>query len=310
MQYQTKIRVLAALIIPALIITSIYAGTNKGTTGAEFLKIGVGARAAGLGEAYVSLAKDVNALYWNPAGLAFIDTSEAGFEYNKWFEDINHSFMGLASKEIGNIGHFGAGVVYLTMDKFAGYDVNDIETGDIEAYDMAGIIGYGKKVMIMDKEVGLGLNLKYIEQKIDDKKADAIAFDAGLLADVHNNVTAGLSIQNMGNKVKFVQEQDNLPLLVRVGLSYEMKDYLIFTGELDIDKEEEEQELALGIEYNMNELIYVRGGYKDRELGNGLNFGIGLKVKDMMINYAIADYDILDYVHRLSIHMRFGKEES
>src|SRR5689334_8512028 len=62
---------------------------SAGTTGAEILKIGVGARAIGMGEAYTAQADDVSSLYWNPAGLALMQERQASFMYDKMYQDLS-----------------------------------------------------------------------------------------------------------------------------------------------------------------------------------------------------------------------------
>src|SRR2546423_897852 len=64
--------------------------SGAGTSGASVLNIPVGARAIGMGEAYPALADDASSLYWNPAGIALLNQSEASFMYNQLFEDLTY----------------------------------------------------------------------------------------------------------------------------------------------------------------------------------------------------------------------------
>jgi len=79
-------------------------GQRAGISTAQFLKIGVGARASALGDAFVAIANDVSALYWNPAGLVQFKNDEIIFSHNKWVVDINHDFL-------GGVYHFGITLV-------------------------------------------------------------------------------------------------------------------------------------------------------------------------------------------------------
>src|SRR5690242_3299611 len=74
----------------ALLLHSVGLGwaSGPGTTGADFLKIGLGARAMGMGEAYVAQADDVSSLYWNPAGLALMQERQASFMYDQMYKDL------------------------------------------------------------------------------------------------------------------------------------------------------------------------------------------------------------------------------
>ena len=67
---------------------------NVGSSGEIFEKIGVGARAAGMGGAFSALADDITSLYWNPAGVARLKGITVGASYTKWFADVTHNFIG------------------------------------------------------------------------------------------------------------------------------------------------------------------------------------------------------------------------
>ena len=80
------ILLLSSLVIPA------FAG--NGTTTANFLKIGAGARAIGMGEAFTGVSDDVTAVYWNPAGLGQLELTELSVMDNQWIEKISNLFLG------------------------------------------------------------------------------------------------------------------------------------------------------------------------------------------------------------------------
>ncbi len=67
---------------------------RAGISTAQFLKIGVGGRATAMGDAFVAIANDVSALYWNPAGLTQFSENQIMFAHNEWVVDINHDFIG------------------------------------------------------------------------------------------------------------------------------------------------------------------------------------------------------------------------
>jgi len=77
-----------------MISQSLFAG-GEGTTGAQFLKLGIGARPAALGESFTGVADDINSLYWNPAGLAEIQQFEASVSGAALYEDIFYGFLGI-----------------------------------------------------------------------------------------------------------------------------------------------------------------------------------------------------------------------
>ena len=83
---------LAVLLFP----TMAAAQTKVGTTAAPFLEIGAGARGVAMGESQVATARDVTALYWNPAGVAYLTSGQASFQYNEWIAGTNLSYAAVA----------------------------------------------------------------------------------------------------------------------------------------------------------------------------------------------------------------------
>src|SRR4029077_5172701 len=86
--------------VTILLLTACWAGvaqsSDPGTTAANFLKLGVGPRAIAMGNAQVGLANDVYATYWNPAGLARLETPEAGFVQNQYLQNISEEYLAFA----------------------------------------------------------------------------------------------------------------------------------------------------------------------------------------------------------------------
>ena len=110
--------VLAGALLPAA-ITLHAAGV--GTTGANFLKVGVGSRALGMGGTAVTSVDDANAIYWNPARLTTLKSKSMTASYNTLFEDQSQGFVGGAMPLPENKGSVGLGINYL--------QVTDIDEG-------------------------------------------------------------------------------------------------------------------------------------------------------------------------------------
>ncbi len=174
-------------------------GQSKiGSTAAPFLNIAVSPRAISMGGAFVATANDVSGLYWNPAGVAQVESNEAMFSYSKWFADITYNWAG-AMLNLEGAGTVGLSVTYL--------DYGDIEittlseqdgTGQFySAYDMA--LGLTYAYNLTDR-FSLGGTVKYIQQKIWNSSASAFAVDLGVLfnSDI-NGLRIGATITNFGS---------------------------------------------------------------------------------------------------------------
>lgn len=304
--------VLVTCVFNYLLINCVYAFCSKkdrGTAGAQFLKIGAGARAASMAEAFSGVADDVSAIYWNPAGLA-ANLEEPSFEamYLKWFQAMNYQFVAFVYPT--NIGTFG-----LALN---GFDVNDIERreedtaepiSEFGAIDMVYTLSYSKKIMT---ELSTGFNLKFIQQEIDDENASTFATDISIYYKTPvEKLTVGLVLQNFGNKIKFVDKPDPLPLNVKLGFGYRLfSDKLTFG--LDIITPSDNQiYTSVGCEFTSKIISdlsgSIRAGYKTgMETGElqGLATGAGIGFRNFNFNFAWVPYGDLGNTFRYSLLVR------
>ena len=304
-----------SIIACFLFIPYSYAG-NPGTTGANFLKLGVGARPVGMGEAFCGVADDINSLYWNPAGLNSIQGKEISFMHNFWFEGINYDYLAYAQR-IGKFGVIGGNFAFIgygsiprTFEKADGtYDRTE---GDFTASDISVNISYAQKIM---EKFDLGITLKIINETIENYSAFAFGFDIGFLYAIPQtkNLTLGISVQNIGTPLTFIEKPSPLPLNFKLGAGYKVysdKNNSILTA-LDINIPiDNKVNFNLGAEYWFRGIIAARIGYKTitiSELGGlaGLCAGLGFKWQDYGIDYAFVPYGDLGYTHRISLMAEF-----
>jgi len=292
---------------------SIICYADVGEAGAQFLKIGVGARPVGMGECFAGLADDVNAIYWNPGGLSRIEKREATMMYNRWFQDIEYGYVAYAHPVSEEIGVFGGAVSYLVvgdMDRTkVDVDGDMMETNDkFDASDMLITLSYGRKI----KMVNAGISLKYIKSKIDDENAAGFAVDLGCLYTTPvPKLDVGLAVQNLGTKIRFISKADPLPLNFRLGASYKMleKDALTLVMDVNIPVEGNINVHAGG-EYWLLNMVALRMGYKTttvKGLGalSGLSVGCGFNYRGYGIDYAWVPYGDLGNTHRISLTAKF-----
>ena len=167
---------LAAPLLIALSTVSVHA-YEPGTAGLLFLRLGVGERAAGMGEAYTALAQDATALYWNPAGLARLGTTQIHLMHNEWLQSLRQEFAGVGHPT--PYGTFALGVTALSMDDMELRE--EVPTADplghFSAFDIAVHLGYGRS---LPYDVDAGVAVKWIYSRLYEESAKGFLFDLGL----------------------------------------------------------------------------------------------------------------------------------
>ena len=275
---------------------------NAGSKGLSFLKIGLGARAGALGEAYVALANDATAPLWNPAGLNHADGSDVLFVHNQWFQDIRSEFVGTAL----NFGKDGFGFGFL-MNTVGEIENRAPETGQLvgtfSAYDVAFVGAYARRIR---DRLSLGLTLKFLYEKMHVYSTSGFALDLGLRASPWiENLSLGAAVQNIGKMGALRDEDIPLPFTVKAGLAYTVEAHP-FDGHLlltaDVNKASDYgTTFHTGLEYSLNRRIALRGGHQWGRDERSFSAGIGLAFNMYRLDYAYTpfDYDLGD-THRLT----------
>ncbi len=286
------------------------AQSSGGQTAAAFLKVGMGARSAGLGGAYIAICNDASAIYWNAAGLAGREQSEALFAHHAWLQDVSMQYAAL-STPIGERVGIGGGFTYVSYGNIEGFDANDRPTGTLPAvYDYAASVGVGYSATDNFRVGGV---VKYISQSLGDVRATAFAGDLGAIFTVRKFALAA-TFSNIGEKLVFIAEGDELPAAARIGVAYTPPDGPILTT-IDIEIPKEGEPVAhYGLEYNFDQKYYLRGGYAffptqgERDFGVGLAAGAGLRLKNYLIDYSFSPEQHLngEAIHRFSLGLKFG----
>ncbi|MFZ4619193.1 MAG: PorV/PorQ family protein [Bacteroidota bacterium] len=337
-----KIIVVFALII--LQNTSIAGDFSKvGTSAAQFLKIGVGARSSAMGDAAAATSTSVDALYWNPAGLSLIQTISLSVSHNQWFADISHNYIGLAVPVTAS-DVLGISVVGLSAPE---QEVTTIEQPEgtgvfYQVSDLAVGLTYSR---ILTDRFSVGFTAKYIQQNAYNESANTLAIDVGtrLQTGFHGMVIA-MAVTNFGGNLKLegrdlistsdvnrnlsgdynpssnlTTEQWSLPLNFRVGIALDvvgkgdpffLSDEHRVTLAIDANHPNDNTERAnIGLEYGWNETIFLRSGYKVNYDAERWTFGAGVNVniadEHFTLDYALVDYNNLGKVTRFSVGMDF-----
>ncbi len=273
-----------------------------GTTTANFLEMGIGSAANAMGEAYVSVARDLSSIYWNPSGLGYLEKNEVLFMHQPWIAGISLNFaaaaivlprIGTLGVSVTNMDYGRTEVTTMTMQEGTG------ETFDANEYAVN--FSYGRRLA---QWFSFGISGKWVSSSIWHMSANALAMDIGVMVNTQffsftgkkqDGMTIGMSISNYGTKLKYegidllrpidilpnengnykdVQGQFRLqdwemPLIFRVGISLSPivtpSQRLTLAADA-LHPNNNSESINLGAQYQVNFLgfgrFYLRAGYR------------------------------------------------
>lgn len=340
------LNILGIMVILSFAVCNTFAADNiegtsgsdfekVGAAGAQFLKIGAGARANGMAGTAVSNVNDLSSIYWNPAGLAQVKGIAANFSYTQWFAGFDHNFAALAIPlgdqfTIGaHLTSFSSGRIEITDLNYPEgtgtyYSVNDIDLG-------VSLAGY------LTEQFSFGVTAKYVHNGFAALGSNGVAFDIGTMYETGiYGIKLGFAVENLGTEMKYtgqdlrttsklVQELNmssndvelltssySMPLIFRAGVSSEVYNHgdnkllcaLDFNSFSDVP-----EQFSLGAEYTWSDLLSLRAGYRFGQDQFGFAGGAGIKyllgnVK-ASLDYSISPTKDLGLVNRLSINVGF-----
>lgn len=319
---EQKIIVLLTVILislPCFILADVF--PKVGTAGLQFLKLGVDARAIGMGEAYTAVTDDISSVYWNPAGLALTRNNQFLFSHTNWFADIKHEFV--AASRFTDIGVFGLSISYLHMDYM---DITTEEmfrpTGEtFSPYNLALGLTYANQ---FTDRFTFGFTGKFLRENLGWEEQHAVngfSIDVGTTYNIGwNNLIIGMALRNFGPDLEYTVDNDEdglfdedpfdlidndgdglidedreeypfkLPMNFSLGIAMDLyrkgNNSLIASAQLDncVDRKET---WNVGGEYKMG-VFAIRAGYQFNYDEAGLSLGLGWRVP---VNFAIIDID-------------------
>ncbi len=320
------------IIILFTFVNSMYAGPkNKyGLSAARELLIPVGSVSTALGGSNLANVSGVDALYWNPAGITNLSgkTGEVLFSNEIYIADVNVNYFAGAYK-IPNFGTLALSVNALNFGDIPVTTVNNPE-GTGETYSPTYLTGGLSYARAMTDRISFGATAKVIYEKISRETSTGFAFDFGLNYNViGSGLKFGVTLRNLGPSMVFsgpdldqffqppgtpvgtqaeprsIQLADfDLPTSFTLGLTYDFrldkKNNLLSHGNYQSNSFSTDN-FNLGLEYNYNKIIYLRGAYQfssdnsNDKTFDGVTFGAG-------VNYnASSSFNIgFDYAYRVA----------
>lgn len=303
-------------------------GQRAGTSSATFLRIGIGARAVGMGETFVAVANDPSAIYWNPAGLASLQRREVAISHVDWPADISydHITLILPSRRLG--GSIGVQFGLLGTDIAETSEQQPFGTGRTVSYsDVVAGVSFSRR---WTDKLLVGTGVKFVREdlasQVGGPTTHAVLFDVGSIYYLGlGSVRIATSLTNFGPSLKpsgsYTSPTDGStsqfdgfdpPLMFRYGLAFEPIENgsQRLTTAFEVNQPADNERLVkAGAEWLLKSTFALRGGYNFRADALKLSAGAGYigSIGDFRgaVDYAYTDGGPLGAVHRLSLGVRF-----
>lgn len=328
-------KLLLTISISILSVFSLNAQTVISKYAGEFMALGVGGRALGMGGAFTAVANDVTAAYYNPAGLANLNYPQISLMHSEQFGNLVNYDYGAVAIPYGPDMSFGISAMRLGVDgipdtRNALYDANgdgivDIRTDRLDYsritefsnQDWAFYLTFAKR---QTEKFYWGANVKIIRRELAEYSATGIGFDVGAFYSPLNNLFLGANIQDVTTTLVAWSTGRNelVSPTLKVGAAYKLAEFLggYIMPALDFDVRFENRRFAsnfnlgpvsfdmhAGFEYNFKELFAVRAGYNDVKQ---FTVGAGVKLPKLNIDYSFARFsdseiERLPDSHRISL---------
>lgn len=286
-----------------------------GTTAATFIKLGTGARAIAMGEAYTAVGSETHDLSYNPAGIeSSLSTLE--LTHNSWFEGaFAETLAGIA--DFGPSGTLGANLNYLSIPnqqlteaigQTPVQDLGSLVVGSFSPYDAYGTVAYAN---YFNKSFTYGASFKASGQSINGQLGVGIGIDLGAIYQLPiDGLALGASVQNLGLPVQLLSDKFDLPEIARVGASYKaFSKKLLLSTEFDLPNDAADV-VAVGAEYDVQGSFFPRVGYRLDGIYNPWSAGFGAKFGAFNIDFATVPYGPLGQTYRFSVGYTFGLKET
>jgi len=297
------------IIFLILIFSTQLFAAEGGKVGFSFLKIGVNARAAGMGEAYSALAHDASAAFWNPAGLTEAKSNSAILTHNAWIQDIRHNFAAVQLvRGLHNIA-FSLNIISVPGIEIRDDTATELPIGTISANNLYLGVSYATKIA---EQWSVGGQIKYLYEKYYLEDARGFALDVGLLKrDLIKNLDWGFSLQNMGKMGKLRNAETDLPMMIRSGVSYKLpwkidEQHILAATDV-VYVFNDAFRVNIGSEVSFLKILALRLGYIIGSDSHSLTAGFGLHFNRYQLSYAFVPFKYdLGNSHRFSMNIYFN----
>jgi len=325
-------------VVPILFLSMTIGQQNfekVGTSGAHFLDISPDARVVGMANSVIGTKiTDASAVFYNPAALVHMNSSNIFFSRVNWFAGINyHSLSGGITTPIGNMA--------VHMRQLSSGDINETTVQDQQ--------GTGRSYIWSDLALGIswakaltdrfsfGANISLINESINlyNYEASAWSVDIGTLYITgFNSLKLGMSVRNFGPELDFEKDGEDatfddyhdgellpepesfrayhMPLIFQVGISYDffedLPDHTLMFAMDGVHPNDSSERLNLGMQYGFMDILFLRGGFYSNHNSASFMGGLGFNLEritpitnNFRFDMALANYGLLGFVKQFTI---------
>ncbi len=303
---------LAVVLALAFSPDDAQAQAKVGTTGAQFLELGVSARAMGMAEAFAAVTDDASAVYYNPAGLVYLYGREAQATYIRMPADVNFGYGSIATPLEAIGGVLGISAYHLNSGDMDEITYEQIPTGRIFSWkDFAFQVSYGR---YLTDRFSIGVSVKYIGQFVHDYSASGWAADVGTMYNTgFRNFKIAMVITNFGPDMNMIRDDYPLPINFKFGGAIDAMrgdDYVVTLAAEGSHPSDNLEKYNGGAELAFKDMFILRAGGRFNYDEDGLTFGGGLRLptgdeSEIRVDYAFQDFGVLTEVHRFTMTYAF-----
>jgi hypothetical protein len=290
-----KIFLIGTLVLLCFASSHLWADTGDGGYAGAFQRVGLGARALGMGGAFVGVADDATAGFFNPAGLVQIRMRAFGAFFRKMTMDRRLSYVTycqpIREEATISLSWTNAGVTDVV-----GRNENGEITEEIKNYENAIELFFGRKII---EKLSIGIRVGYAQYNLANINAYGIGFGFSVFGKPVQKLRLGAAVENLGMKYSWASgeywkkfdllgssSKEEFPINLRLGAScLLLKDRILVSSEVDKNGKQKEK-IHLGAEGWILEKLAARAGYDQGFLTLGM--GLRQKIRSTILGFDYA----------------------
>lgn len=267
----------------------------------QFLNTQAGAKATAMGGAFSAVADDPSAVYWNPAGMAWMPRMEIQTTYNQWFMDTFFQDLGGVFPTVW--GAVGGRLSYINFGSFDLRDQSGNLLGSTTPQAWAGAFSAAARF----GNLGFGLSAKADQESFGGYSIGGLGLDAGALFRSEWGSFA-LGMRNIGQAADY-----SLPTEYYAGGAAILGPPSFFVRlSTDATLTSGSPVLHHGLEWGFERVFFLRGGYQwivqpqEAQDQAGFGGGVGVQIANFQLDYSITSYGDLGLTNKIALSYAFG----